>query len=239
MAKYPRQMRLTPELVALLPPKIDDPGPMPMELQWSPDYTYEDTIADSHKRLMAGASPEDGLWLFACGSLIWKKRFDFEEERTGLVRGWHRSYCMGPDTRYRGNPGAPSYTLSMDRGGQCKGMVYRLKRADLEANLDRLLRAEPPFPPSWLTVETAGGRVRAFAFTAPRRYPSSYVGRLSDEQVADALARAVGMWGSSAEYLYSTCRHLEDLNLCDARLWRLQELVADRIKAAYLADKEL
>lgn len=49
--------------------------------------------------------------------------------------------------------------------------------------------------------------------------------------MADVLARAVGSRGSMVEYLYNTVRHLEELGLHDPHLWRLQELVADRLDA--------
>jgi cation transport regulator ChaC len=45
------------------------------------------------------------------------------------------------------------------------------------------------------------------------------------------LAVAAGPFGSMAEYLYSTVRHLEELGLHDEHLWHLQELVAERIEA--------
>lgn len=44
------------------------------------------------------------------------------------------------------------------------------------------------------------------------------------------LATACGFRGSMAEYLYSTVNHLEELGIHDRHLWRLQELVADRIE---------
>lgn len=150
----------------------------------------------------------------------------------GVVRGWHRDFCLGPDTRYRGNPGAPGYTLSLDRGGQCKGMVYRLPRQGLAANVEGLLRKEPPFPPRWLTVDTSFGVVRAFSFTHPGK-GIGYAGHLTDEVVADALGRAVGMIGSMAQYVYLTARDLEQLGLCDDRMWRMQEMIAERIELAF------
>jgi cation transport protein ChaC len=42
----------------------------------------------------------------------------------------------------------------------------------------------------------------------------------------------VGNLGSKAEYLYNTVEHLERLGIRDRLLWRLQEMVADRIEAA-------
>ena len=60
---------------------------------------------------------------------------------------------------------------------------------------------------------------------------------LTDEEVADALATAVGHRGSMAEYLHNTVRHLEKLGLRDRHLWRLQEMVAERIEKAAEASR--
>jgi cation transport protein ChaC len=48
--------------------------------------------------------------------------------------------------------------------------------------------------------------------------------------VADVLAGACGHWGSCAEYLHNTVAHLEEHGIRDRNLWRLQALVAERIK---------
>lgn len=224
-----RQMRLTEAHVALLPAKTNDPGRTPQDAgHVRPDEYYPHTVA----ALIDAVPPGGDMWLFACGSLIWNKRFIFDEERAGVARGWHRDFCLGPDTHFRGNPEAPGYMLSLDRGGQCKGMVYRFPRDGLSANVEGLLRKEPPFPPRWLTVTTSLGTVRAFAFTHPGRN-TDYAGHLTDEAVADALARAVGTMGSMAQYVYLTVQHLERLGLCDDRLWRMQEMIAERIERAF------
>ena len=229
MAHTNRRMRLTEAHVALLPARIDDPGPKWLDGEEErPDSYYAATTA----ALIDAVPPDGEMWLFAFGSLLWNKRFTSDAERPGLVRGWHRDFCLGPDTRFRGNPEAPGYTLSLDRGGQCKGMVYRLPRQGLAANIESLLRKEPPFPPRWLTVTTPTGVVRAFSFTHPGRR-IAYAGHLADDVVADALARSVGMLGSMAQYVYLTALHLEQLGLCDDRLWRMQEMVAERIELAF------
>ena len=228
MKETNRTMRLTEAHVALLPARIDDPGPAYDSDGTPPDSYYAATTAELIDAVPAGGD----MWLFACGSLIWNKRFTFVEERPGTVRGWHRDFCLGPDMRFRGNPEAPGYMLSLDRGGQCKGMVYRLPRDSLAANVEGLLRKEPPFPPRWVSVVTHKGVVRAIAFTHPGR-DARYAGHLDDESVADALARSVGMVGSMAQYVYLTALHLEQLGLCDDRLWRMQEMVAERIERAF------
>ena len=227
MTRSNRKMRLTKAHLALLPTRISDLGPPPAGGGMPESYYTATTAA-----LIDTTPPNGEIWLFAFGSLLWNKRFISDEERPGVVRGWHRDFCLGPDTRFRGSPDAPGYMLSLDRGGQCKGLVYRLPRQGLAANIEGLLRKEPPFPPRWLTVVTAAGAVRAFSFTHPGK-STAYAGHLGDETIADALARSVGVIGSMAEYVYLTVRHLEQLGLCDERLWRMQEMVAERIERAF------
>src|SRR5262249_32581874 len=193
------------------------------------------------RAIVASAPAPDDVWVFAYGSLIWKPAFDFVEQRVGIARGWHRAFCLGWDRWFRGCDERPGLMLSLDRGGQCKGVVYRLPPHAVEANLDRLLRRElrvktRAHSPRWLTIRTNGGPVRAIAFVI-NRAGERYVRGLSLETIADALAIAAGPMGSMAEYLYSTVHHLEELGIHDRHLWRLQELVGERIEAAAPVDR--
>ena len=168
------------------------------------------------------------LWIFAFGSILWKRRFPVAEERPARVRGWHRKFCLGPDTRYRGNPQAPGVMLSLDRGGQCAGKVLRMADAGREAALVHLLENEPPLPPAWVTAQTPQGPVRAIAFVVAKEFVG-YCGGLCEAEVADRLASAVGMWGSMAEYLMNTVRHLEEIGIKDSYLARMERMVAERM----------
>src|SRR5262249_24424287 len=87
-----------------------------------------------------------------------------------------------------------------------------------------------PFPPRWVNLETEAGPLRAITFAMDRK-SEFYVTGLSVEEIADVLSRAVGYFGSMAEYLHNTVRHLEALGIDDRLLWQLQELVAERIEA--------
>jgi cation transport protein ChaC len=105
--------------------------------------------------------------------------------------------------------------------------------------LGQLLRREtsvkpPTNCPRWVTVECAGEKLRAIAFIADRAR-RNYVREESHETTADILSRAVGNWGTGAEYLMQTVLHLEKLGIHDRYLWKLQELVAARIRALDLA----
>ncbi len=227
----PRRMRLTPELVSRVARRIDDPGPVPGRV-YATDADYE-----AEMEALLAARPRDGaVWVFAYGSLIWKPAGDIVEQKLAVVRGWHRAFCLGWDRRFRGTAERPGLMLALDRGGMCKGVVQRLPAETVEANLGKLLRREmlfrpSPFPPRWVRAETADGPLSAITFAMDRR-SESYVAGLSVEETAEVLATAVGHWGSMAEYLHNTVRHLEDLGIADRLLWRLQELVAERIEAA-------
>jgi cation transport protein ChaC len=148
--------------------------------------------------------------------------------------GWRRAFCLGWDHRFRGSREAPGLMLALDRGGQCKGVVHRLPAAGLEANMHRLIRREmsmvpSAFPPRFIGVDTEAGRITALTFAIDRN-SGRYIGGLDAEAVADVLSKACGFRGSMAEYLFSTVSHLEQLGIHDRHLWRLQELVAERIE---------
>lgn len=227
-------MVLTPELVAHVHRALEGPGP-------DPNFTsYTDREYDAAVREILAMHPVgEDLWLFAYGSLIWNPAAEHIEERIGTVRGWHRAFCLRI-MFFRATQEQPGLMMALDRGGQCRGVVYRLADDGLEAQLGKLLRREMPLRfvlkntptsmPRWMTVETGRGPVRAIAFVANPK-GGIYVGRLPLEQVADVLARACGPEGSCAEYLQKTVAHLEGRGIHDRNLWKLQQLVAARIKS--------
>jgi len=220
-------MALTPELVAQVRRLLDDPGPDP-SLTYHSDEDYDAVV----RTLMTSHPGWPDTWLFAYGSLIWKPEAAHVEMRRGTARGWHRSFCFRI-LRFRGTRDQPGLMMSLDRGGQCQGMLFRLSPEGLEAQLGKLVRREmtvkpPNNLPRWIGVETESGPVRALAFVM-NRASRFYVGRLSAEEVADTLAKACGHWGSCAEYLYNTVAHLEEHGIHDRGLWKLQELVAGKI----------
>src|SRR3712207_1307593 len=57
-----------------------------------------------------------------------------------------------------------------------------------------------------------------------------YAGRLPPDETAATIAAAAGHWGSCADYLRETVAHLEALGIRDRNLWRLQRMVAERIR---------
>jgi cation transport protein ChaC len=221
-----RRMALTAELVARAARAVEDAGPSPGAV-----YLTEEDYAVIVRDVQARA-PMGDLWVFGYGSLLWKPAFEFVESRPATVGGWHRSFCLRV-ARFRGTRDLPGLMMALDRGGECRGMAFRVPADDAEATLHALFRRElvvrpPPTPPRWLSARTNEGPLPVLGFAVDPR-SAFYSGRLAPEQVAAVLASAAGHWGSCAEYLHNTVSHLEALGIHDRNLWRLQALVAAKL----------
>ena len=221
-------MALTPDLVARAARLVEDAGPTPGAVYMTDD-DYDIAIRD-----VLAHAPSGDIWLFGYGSLLWKPACEFTESRIATVRGWHRAYCFRV-ARFRGTRDKPGLMLALDRGGRCKGMIFRLPADQVQESLDALFRRELMIKPSvnvprWMTAETDDGSIRALGLVVNRQSPL-YSGKLSLDEAADILATAAGHWGSCAEYLRETVFRLEQLGIHDESLWRLQALVAERLEA--------
>ncbi|RYE07082.1 MAG: gamma-glutamylcyclotransferase [Hyphomicrobiales bacterium] len=233
MPRAPRQMSLTAAHVERLRREIADPGPQLLEgFRPATDADYEAEVA-----AMLRTRPPGAFWLFGISSLIWKPETAFDEKRLAIAHGWHRRFCLGWDYRYRGSRETPGVMMALDRGGQCKGMAYRLPEATLKPELDKLIRREmsmvpTAFPWRWIDVVTDEGPVRVLTFPMNRK-SARYIGQLSEDELVAMLATARGFRGSMAEYLFQTVSMLESLGVHDRNLWQLQQLVAARIDAQF------
>lgn len=221
-------MKLTPELVARVHRPISDTGPSPGFVHMSEeDY---DRVTDE---ILKQHPPNDDLWIFAYGSLMWRPACEIDGQEMARLNGWHRKFCIRI-ARWRGTPENPGLMMALDRGGSCRAVVQRLPAKTVKERLGQLMRREmsskdhPTNRPRWISVDTGSQRRQAVVFAVERSSPY-YSGDYSPEQIALILAKAVGHWGSGAEYLMSTVQQLESLGIHDRNLWRLQELVAAQI----------
>jgi len=189
----------------------------------------DDELQASRDQTLARRRPGRACWLFGYGSLIWNPTIQTAESRIGTARGWHRRFCLWTSMG-RGSVDRPGLMLGLERGGSCRGVVYRIDDAIVDAELELVWRREmvtAAYAPRWITVATEGGAVDAIAFTINRAHPR-YAGKLPDDQVATAIAHAAGVLGPCAEYLDRTVAHLAELGIADQRLTHLATLVASK-----------
>ena len=222
--KQPRQPTLTHAMIkACFPSRMKD----------DPAAQKRASDADLSASLDRQLADHDGgdLWVFGYGSLMWKPERDMRDCRPALLNGWHRRFCLW-QWRYRGSRQSPGLVLALDRGGACRGLAWRIPAPDVRKKAWSLWKREMlgnGYRARWVTLTTVDGPMRALVFTANTE-SERYAGRLTDEMAADHIARACGEEGASAEYLLETVLKCEQLGIHDRFLWRLQELVAERMR---------
>ncbi|MGG5820328.1 gamma-glutamylcyclotransferase [Falsiroseomonas sp. HW251] len=228
-----KKILLSPELVARAHRDVPDTG-LPDGVTCRTDAELEEEV----RRILAGRRPGEPFWLFAYGSLLWKPVGPHEEERIAVARGWHRSFRLKLSS-WRGTPDHPGLMMVLDRGGQCRGVAQRLPEATLWDDLLALVRREMPVrhqcggsanQARWIGLTGDGAPTRALAFVADRGN-TIYAGRVPLERTVEMIATACGHAGSCAEYLQRTVEQLAARGIHDRNLWRLQALVAERLKA--------
>ena len=189
----------------------------------------DDELAQSRHDTLARA-PSPDIWVFGYGSLIWNPAFHFAERRIGTIHGFHRRFCLWT-TLGRGSPDCPGLMLGLDRGGSCRGVVFRIASDLVDSELDVLWRREMvsnSYIPTWVRASTDEGDVWAIAYTINRAH-DRYAKKMSEEEAADIIARAVGRVGPCRDYLLKTVEHLEQLGIKDRALSRLAEKVRHQL----------
>lgn len=215
-------LRLTRAHLDKIPARTDERGPILLQ---DPDEAYFEDTATS---ILARLDDPDALWVFASGSLIWNPRMGVLERRPAEIQGFKRAFCI-TDKRFRGSPSKPGRMMALDRGGACRGVAQRMDPGDdLRGALIDLLKKEPPVPPALVTAQTPQSDVQAIVFAIDESFPL-YSAEPDIDTLADNLASSVGFIGTMAEYLLNTVTELEKAGIHDPHLWRLQELVAERL----------
>ena len=188
----------------------------------------DEEITASLEETLASHDPAADVWVFGYGSLMWNPAFDYAEREVGVVRGWHRRFCLWLQMG-RGSPANPGLMLALDRGGTCRGIAFRIPAQQVRSELLILWRREmfgTAYLARWVNVQTACSSFPAITFVANRDH-SRYAGKLSDEEVAMRIASACGSLGTCASYLQNTLDHLAALGIRDAGL---QRIVAGAVK---------
>ena len=173
--------------------------------------------------------PNSDVWLFAYGSLIWNPIFKFVDRRVGSVYGFHRRFCLWTPLG-RGTPDNPGLVLGLDRGGSCRGIVFRIAAADVLSELLLVWRREMvvgSYIPRCVKVSDGTQNLRAIAFVVNRYHPS-YASNVSLETTVDSIATARGQLGSCADYLIQTVNGLLVLGIKDKQLLLLRDRVVAR-----------
>lgn len=161
-------------------------------------------------------------WVFGYGSLMWRPGFAHAELAPGLLRGYHRSFCVW-SRHWRGTPARPGLVLGLAPEGACQGLLFRVAAADwpeVKAYLDERELVSYAYAARWLDVETAavgGGVVSAYTYVADPSHPQ-YAGELSVERAAAIIVGSRGVAGLNRDYLIETLRRMASEGFADEGL---------------------
>jgi cation transport protein ChaC len=182
--------------------------------------------------LAAGASGED-LWVFAYGSLMWRPDFDVLERRHARLVGAHRALCVYSFV-HRGTPEKPGLVLGLDRGGNCRGIAYRVAADRRAATIDTLRAREQVTMVYREVVRTVWldddprQRIAALCYVVDRRH-EQYAGRLTLEQQLHLVRQGHGRAGHNRDYVLETVREIERQGYRDREL----HLLAEQLKGPH------
>lgn len=182
--------------------------------------------------------PDEDLWVFAYGSLMWRPGFDFEQRVNARLVGAHRALCVYSFV-HRGTPERPGLVFGLDRGGNCRGIAYRVAAKNRTETIGYLRAREQVtmvYREAWRTVwleHDPKRRIEALCYMVDRGHPQ-YAGRLTIEQQLHHVRQGHGRSGNNRDYVIETVAALEALGWRDASL----HLLAERLKGTHEAHSE-
>jgi len=167
-------------------------------------------------------SAPDAVWVFGYGSLLWRPGFEHEEVLDAHLHGFHRSLCIYSWV-HRGTRERPGVVLGLDRGGSCRGRLFKIapaREAEVLAYLDGRELVTNVYRRRRLRVSTARGPLAAWGYVV-RREHEQYAGKLAAARLLELVRHGVGQSGHCRDYLRSTVDHLEEMGIVDGPLHAL------------------
>jgi cation transport protein ChaC len=181
-------------------------------------------------------TPGTPFWIFAYGSLMWNPSFNWDARHVATIRGYHRSFRVWSRIN-RGTPENPGLVLTLECGGSCRGLVYRIAPDLVQEQMQLIWKREMmygSYRPKWLNCSVGGETIRTLAFTVNRTC-SGYTGQIPLEVMVEAIASAAGRYGPAHDYLFKTRETLHAHGIRDSRVEQLTHLVKQRIAATKAA----
>jgi cation transport protein ChaC len=179
-------------------------------------------------------SGED-LWVFAYGSLMWRPGFPFLERRNARLVGAHRSLCVYSFV-HRGTPHRPGLVLGLDRGGNCRGIAYRVAAGKRAETIDYLRAREQVtrvYREAWRRIwldDDPQKNMHALCYMVDRGH-QQYAGRLTLAEQLHFVRQGHGRSGQCRDYVLAAVKELEALGVRDAGL----HILGERLKGTHRA----
>lgn len=181
--------------------------------------------------------PNDGLWIFGYGSLIWRTEFPYAESRPAWITGWSRRFWQG-STDHRGVPGAPGrvVTLIQEPDAICWGRAYRLEPREEEQVLTQLdYREKGGYERHQLELHFSATESAIGTLYHATSDNQNYLGAAEISLIAQQVLHATGPSGPNTEYVLKLQHALGELGVEDEHVTELakalKQLVASMARS--------
>ena len=190
----------------------------------------EDLLLASRRQFFADNSNCENIWVFGYGSLIYNPIFNYTNCEVAIIYGFHRRFFLWTKIG-RGSPDFPGLMLSLDKGGSCKGVAFKLQPKNAIHDLDLLWRREMitlSYRPKFLQLHTRIGVKKGLAFVADPNI-EAYAKQMPYNAMVKIIAEASGFNGYCHEYLDCTLQGMKEFGIRDRHLEKLSSAVKRRL----------
>ena len=197
------------------------------KIEGSDKVLTDKELIEERDKILPESFRNKNLYVFAYGSLLWNPTIDFEKQVFGKIYGFHRSFCMLTKLG-RGSYENPGLMLGLDKGGSCKGILFKLNKKNALKNVDILFKREmvtKAYIPKLLNAHLSNGRrVKAIAFTVDKNHKNYFEEKCYSKKI-NLILKASGFLGSCLEYLKNTAKSLEEINIKDKEISNLMKIL--------------
>ena len=187
------------------------------ELDWVIEFLNSDDEREKNRRDALKDHPDEDLWIFAYGSLMWDPALRFSEVRRAKVMDYKRRFILKDIYGGRGNRESPGLMAALDHGDGCEGLIFRIAKDVIEVETELLWRRELIFAgyvPTIVTAIVGDERLKALTFVADHE-ANLICGDISRDDQIEFLVNGRGILGTSLEYLENVVAQFEVLGIND------------------------
>lgn len=176
------------------------------------------TVEKNRARL--NLNPNEDIWLFGYGSIIFKVDFDYLEAKKAYLHGFERRFWMASED-HRGTPVSPGRVLTLQESPKstCFGMAYRINHKVLEA-LD--LREQNGYLRYLKSVKFLDGVEQEALVYIGDKTTRIYQEEHDIRKLAELIFHSVGPSGQNKDYVYELAQALRDLGEPDGYIFDLE-----------------
>ncbi len=187
------------------------------ELEWVVQFLHSDEEREQSRLETLKDHPDEDLWVFAYGSLMWDPAFKFSEVRRARLSDYARRFILREIYGGRGTRENPGLMAALDHGNGCDGLVFRIPQDLIEAETEILWRRElvvPSYIPAFVDATVDGHPLRVLTFIADHQ-ADQICSDISRAEQLKCLINGVGFLGTSLEYLENIVTQFDALGIVD------------------------